>query len=142
MTQEQNRKTRRAQASHQRHQPAVAGDVAAKVSQIDKNLRSLISVHQQNAQHINKAFGMQDSHIAVQYRVLNDMRKGSVIVDEDGDIALQHYHLMFMATITVAEFLMKLTVVTDVPVPADPVSSSPVGNLIPLPDFGGNHAST
>lgn len=116
--------------------------MAAKVSQIDKNLRSLISVHQQNAQHINKAFGMQDSHIAVQYRVLNDMRKGSVIVDEDGDIALQHYHLMFMATITVAELLMKLAIITDIPVPADPTSSSPVGNLIPLPDFGGDHAST
>jgi len=142
MTQEQNRKTRRTQTALQRRQPPVAEGVAAKVTQIDQNLRSLISVHQQNAQHINRAFGMQDAHIAVQYRIVNDMRKGSVIVDEEGDIAVQHYHLMYMATITVAELFMRLAAVTDIPVVADVTSSSPVGNLIPLPDFGGDYAGT
>lgn len=134
-----NRKVRRATAAKERHQPSLidVGSVVARLTALEKGLNTFGQVHASNAQIINQGFALQDNHIAVQYRVLNDIRKGEVLVDEHGDVALQHYHNLLVATRVVVEFLTRLSP----PAPSPSITPEQIdSNLIPLPDFGGDHA--
>jgi len=110
--------------------------VGARLTALEHGLNTFAQVHADNARIINHGFGMQDSHIAVQYRVLNDIRKGDVMVDEHGDIAVQFYHQIYAATRSIADGLAAMMAWSTKPEPV----LEPVGNLIPLPDFGGDHA--
>jgi hypothetical protein len=99
-------------------------------------------VMRENAQHIGHAFNLQDSHIAVMYRVLNDLYREQVY-GVDGDIDLQRYHVEFGATMIVTGLLEKLGKAAEAeknPAPV-PEAPQPTGDMISLPDFGGTDAS-
>lgn len=135
-----NRKERRGTAARERRQPRSTeqpgAPVAARLTALEQGLGTFTRVHAENARIINQGFGMQDAHIAVQYRVLNDIRKGNVMIDEHGDIALQYYHQLFAATKMVCDGLVALSKQAEPSITPDEVAS----NLVPLPDFGGDHA--
>lgn len=149
-----NRKERRIQASQQRRQPSLArpteavATVQAKLAAITTNFGRLAEATSINARGIQQAFGLQDAHIAVQYRIQNDLNRartaissgGIVYVTPDGDIDLQRYHLELASISASVEFLLTLNraamAVRTVVENTVPIND----NVTILPDFGGDYA--
>lgn len=111
---------------------------------------------------------MQDCHIAVMYRIMNDMYRKMpylglmgepgyreatlngekicemVHVDADGSIDLNRYHQEFAAVsviVHVFQYLNQL-VEADKAAKLSPVPDTTEQGLIQLPDFGGENAAT
>lgn len=160
-----NRKNRRGEASRQR-QAKLTSSIGhlqvppeARLQAINDQLKTLMGVSSKNFEGIQKAFAMMDVHTAVHYRIANDQYLDSLELHElavspthlavrhllvlDGDIDFQGYHLLYAATMTVFFLFERLNqaVESERKSPlAEPAQSN--DGLVPLPDFGGEHAST
>lgn len=137
-----NRKERRVTAAQGRRQqkPTEKAEVsiASRLIALEQGLATFTKVHAENARVINSGFGLQDQHLAVHYRVLNDIRKGEVLVDEHGDIAFTFYHQIYGAVRALVDFFATLG---RQPMPTSLVKPNVTdADLVPLPDFGGDHA--
>lgn len=126
-----NRKQRRSTASKERHAPVAQLPSAQMLPAMASELQRMGKAYSQTVQQINHQLGLLDSHNIVQYRVLNDIRKNEVAVDESGDLAIQWYHLLLGACISIANGMHALLVTPE-------EVEKPEGDLVALPDFGGD----
>lgn len=84
---------------------------------------------------------IQDSHITVHYRVLNDVAKGTVRLDQDGNLDATSYHLEFAAVMAVWALFERLKAVIEAAKVVEQVPEPAASNLVELPEFGGDNAA-
>lgn len=131
-----------------------------RVSLLEQNMGAFGKAMGENAQALHVAFGMTDAHIAVHYRVLNDMQKETqvcVVTDTEGnskpmrmgdvyrtsvgDIDMERYHDEHAGVLAAAEFLKMLDAAAVAARPTPDQPEAPDASLLTaLPDFGGEHA--
>jgi hypothetical protein len=118
----------------------MSGPLEPRVLRLEEQLQAFGQVFSHNARVIQNAFTLQDGHTAVQYRVLNDISRGSVYKTVEGHIDLQLYHEEYAAVMCAVDFMMPVKQ----PEVDDSVHDRPTSPnaLVNIGEFGGDYGST
>jgi hypothetical protein len=137
---------------------AAPPQLPVRVTLLEQNFQALANVNSQNTRVFQTAFMQTDAHIAVHYRVLNDMQKEPhqnplplVYRTAEGDIDLGRYHQELADVMGAFEFMTEYSKYADAQLAAELKAEesehdreTTPGPLKALPDFGGgdDHAQS
>ncbi len=136
---------------------ATPPQLSVRVTLLEQNINALNNAMSQNTRAFQTAFIMTDAHVAVQYRVMNDMNRArtsakadNVYVTPEGDIDLERYHQELADVMGAYEFMTGYSKFVDDQLAAvlkaeesEHDRETVPGPLKALPDFGGDdHAQS